>query len=214
MGSSSSGSSSEPPPTPTRTLFRNPSRDYQNNTALEEIELSSLPWYAGMLSRDIAIQKLNPLPNGSYLIRISDRAGSNRGIYAISIKFDDKVMHMKVSQDDDGKFYLGASVKFQTLQKLVEHYQQVSLERVYPELKSVLAIPFKHARRPGRRVIGYCSALYDYSATEPSQLSLRKDEMITILSKADESKGWWRGESSNGKVGIFPVTYVQEVNGP
>lgn len=31
-------------------------------------------------------------------------------------RFDDKIMHMKVSQDDDGKFYLGASVKFQTLQ--------------------------------------------------------------------------------------------------
>jgi len=174
--------------------------------------LDGYPWYAGMLSRDIAIQKLSPLPNGSYLIRISERAG-NRG-YAISIKFENEVMHMKVSRDDDGRFFLGASTKFPSLQKLVEHYQQVSLERIYPELKSVLAIPFKNARRPGRRVVGYCSALYDYSATEPSQLSLRKDEMITILSKADESKGWWRGESRGGKVGIFPVTYVQEVNGP
>lgn len=49
-------------------------------------------------------------------------------------------------------------------------------------------------------MIGQCVVKFDYSATEPNQLSLRTGEIITIVSKAEEGKGWWKGESRNGKV--------------
>lgn len=172
--------------------------------------MESYPWYAGMLSRDLAIDKLNPLPDGSYLIRISERS-SSIAEYAISIKFSGKVMHMKISRDQEGKFFLGARTKFDSLPQLIDHYQQVPLDKVYPDLSTVLAIPFRNALRPGRQVIGQCVVKFDYSATEPNQLSLRTGEIITIVSKAEEGKGWWKGESRNGKVGNFPYTYVIEV---
>ena len=47
--------------------------------------------------------------------------------------------------------------------------------------------------------LGLCRALYDYGATAPNQLSLREGDIITIVSKAGERSGWWKG-SKDGKV--------------
>ena len=41
--------------------------------------------------------------------------------------------------------------------------------------------------------LGYCTALYNYAATAPDQLSLKTGECIAVLSKAREKTGWWRG---------------------
>lgn len=48
-------------------------------------------------------------------------------------------------------------------------------------------------------VIGYCYALYDYLALEPNQLSLRRGDRVTVVSKAGASRGWWKGRL-RGKV--------------
>lgn len=45
----------------------------------------------------------------------------------------------------------------------------------------------------------YCRVLHDYSATESNQLSLHVGDLITIISKAAEGRGWWKGWL-NGKV--------------
>ncbi|KAH3743435.1 intersectin [Pelomyxa schiedti] len=50
-------------------------------------------------------------------------------------------------------------------------------------------------------------ALYSYSAKDNSQLSLTKGEKIIIIEQLPT--GWWRGESSSGKIGHFPGTYVR-----
>jgi SH3 domain len=43
----------------------------------------------------------------------------------------------------------------------------------------------------GPVIIGYCRALYDYSARNQRELSFRVDDIITITS----NKGlWWKGE--------------------
>ena len=53
-------------------------------------------------------------------------------------------------------------------------------------------------RKP--EIIGYCTALYDFSASEPNQLSFSVGDKIAVVSKTGRFKLWWRG-SLNGQVG-------------
>ncbi|KAG5437631.1 hypothetical protein PCANB_000668 [Pneumocystis canis] len=54
-------------------------------------------------------------------------------------------------------------------------------------------------------------ALYDFQATELSELSFRKGNIITVLDTT--YKDWWRG-SLNGMEGIFPINYVEKLPEP
>ncbi|KAM4722909.1 neutrophil cytosol factor 2 [Rhinophrynus dorsalis] len=53
----------------------------------------------------------------------------------------------------------------------------------------------------------HVTALFDYEATQPEDLSLHKGDIIKVLSKVSEE--WWEGECE-GKVGIFPSSFVDE----
>ncbi|XP_046983389.1 nostrin [Schistocerca americana] len=55
---------------------------------------------------------------------------------------------------------------------------------------------------------GKCRALYDYAAKLYDELNLAPGDVIRIHSK--QADGWWLGEL-NGVVGIFPATYVEEI---
>lgn len=65
-------------------------------------------------------------------------------------------------------------------------------------------VPEPHSNR----VIGRCRALYDYSASQPDELELQSGVNINIYEKRQD--GWWQGEL-NGRVGLFPATYVEEI---
>ncbi|XP_056016463.1 SH3 domain-containing kinase-binding protein 1-like isoform X5 [Ostrea edulis] len=49
---------------------------------------------------------------------------------------------------------------------------------------------------------------YSYSADNEDELSLKENEVLTILDKDLEDAGWWRGEL-NGKIGVFPDNFVE-----
>ncbi len=50
------------------------------------------------------------------------------------------------------------------------------------------------------------TALYDYNATDATELSFKAGDSISVL---DISGGeWWKGEL-NGTIGWFPANYVQ-----
>jgi len=193
-------------------------------------EFDSYPWFVGGMSRDEAARKLERLPNGTYLIRVS-QSDMRRGEYALSIKYgrDHPVKHIKLQQAADGSYFLADCKMFHTIIELIQYYQQNTLETSFPELPSVLLIPYKEALAQQRiamttaseggivssvgggdvTLLGYCYALYDYSAMEPNQISMRHGDRITILSKAGGQRGWWKG-SNNGKIGYFPTTFVTE----
>ncbi|ESO86250.1 hypothetical protein LOTGIDRAFT_129539, partial [Lottia gigantea] len=57
--------------------------------------------------------------------------------------------------------------------------------------------------------IGRCKVLYDYSATRGDEISIKTGEIINIYEK--QTDGWWKGELQ-GKVGIFPSTYIEEID--
>ena len=57
-------------------------------------------------------------------------------------------------------------------------------------------------------VIGQCRAIYDYTANMYDELSIRYGDIINIHDKQED--GWWLGEC-DGKIGIFPATYVESI---
>ena len=53
--------------------------------------------------------------------------------------------------------------------------------------------------------------LFPYTAQNEDELSLQEGQLITILTKDCEDKGWWKGEI-DGKVGVFPDNLVKRVS--
>ena len=51
-------------------------------------------------------------------------------------------------------------------------------------------------------------ALYDYQAQRSDELSINRNDVITVLYKDNEN--WWMGELPNGQQGFFPANYVCE----
>jgi len=58
------------------------------------------------------------------------------------------------------------------------------------------AVPPKLPPKPVRDT---ARVLYGYTAQQPDELDLKEGDLITILFKDCEDKGWWKGEL-NGKV--------------
>jgi hypothetical protein len=49
--------------------------------------------------------------------------------------------------------------------------------------------------------------LYDYGAQEADELTLREGDVIDVIQKSGE---WWEG-TLNGKTGVFPANYVEDI---
>lgn len=58
-------------------------------------------------------------------------------------------------------------------------------------------------------IVGRCKALYDYEANMYDELTIKTGDIIGITEKQPD--GWWVGEL-DGVVGIFPATYVEEID--
>lgn len=54
-------------------------------------------------------------------------------------------------------------------------------------------------------------ALHNFQRTTENMLELVKGDIVTVLSKAGEEKGWWKGQIDH-RVGYFPFRYVQEIS--
>lgn len=54
----------------------------------------------------------------------------------------------------------------------------------------------------------FLKALYDYTAQNDDELTFAEGASIKLISKEEEV--WWKGEV-DGKVGVFPSNYVEEV---
>ncbi|XP_060065201.1 jouberin-like [Ylistrum balloti] len=65
----------------------------------------------------------------------------------------------------------------------------------------------------GKAVPGYgvVKALYDYRAQRSDELTIFKNDVITVLYKDNEN--WWMGELPDGQQGFFPANYVLAEDG-
>ncbi|KAF9357048.1 hypothetical protein BGX34_009621 [Mortierella sp. NVP85] len=63
---------------------------------------------------------------------------------------------------------------------------------------------------PRRLNVKMVVALYDYDAQQEGDLSFKKDDRIEIVERTDSAQDWWTGKL-NGRQGVFPGNYVQEL---
>lgn len=180
------------------------------------VDYSSQVWFAGLMERQQAEVELMERENSTYLVRHRSKDCNE---YAISIKFNDKVKHIKILTKD-GCFYIAESRLFKTVLDLVEYYKQHSLKEGFSSLDTTLQVPYQELSNGNMpkaitkignvfspRIVGIAVARYDFSSRDTRELSLQQGDIIRIYTKM--SNGWWRGEV-DGKVGWFPSTYVDE----
>ncbi|XP_045908830.1 guanine nucleotide exchange factor VAV3-like isoform X3 [Micropterus dolomieu] len=198
------------------------------------VDYSAQLWFAGPMERYQAEVELLDRGNSTYLVRHRSKECTE---YAISIKFNDKVKHIKILTKDCC-FYIAESRLFKTVLDLVEYYKQHSLKEGFSSLDTTLQVPYRELSNgnmpraitkagnvpPGGcsfvppssspfwsvfspRVVGIAVARYDFCSRDTRELSLLQGDIITIYSKM--SNGWWKGEI-DGRVGWFPSTYVEE----
>uniref|UniRef100_A0A4W6F5Q5 Vav 3 guanine nucleotide exchange factor b n=1 Tax=Lates calcarifer TaxID=8187 RepID=A0A4W6F5Q5_LATCA len=170
--------------------------------------------FAGPMERYQAEVELLDRGNSTYLVRHRSKECTE---YAISIKFNDKIKHIKILTKD-GCFYIAESRLFKTVLDLVEYYKQHSLKEGFSSLDTTLQVPYRELSNGNipraitkavfsPRVVGVAVARYDFCSRDTRELSLLQGDIIKIYTKM--SSGWWKGEV-NGRVGWFPSTYVEE----
>uniref|UniRef100_A0A8C2UG71 Vav guanine nucleotide exchange factor 3 n=1 Tax=Coturnix japonica TaxID=93934 RepID=A0A8C2UG71_COTJA len=171
--------------------------------------------FAGAMERLQAESELINRVNSTYLVRHRTKES---GEYAISIKYNNEVKHIKILTRD-GYFHIAENRKFKNLMELVDYYKHHSLKEGFRSLDTTLQFPYKESENSvGQRgnragvlspkVIGIAIARYDFCARDMRELSLLKGDVVKIYTKMS-ANGWWRGEV-NGRVGWFPSTYVEE----
>uniref|UniRef100_A0A665V7B3 Vav 2 guanine nucleotide exchange factor n=1 Tax=Echeneis naucrates TaxID=173247 RepID=A0A665V7B3_ECHNA len=167
--------------------------------------------FAGNMERQQADNLLKSHSSGTYLIR-ERTAEAER--FAISIKFNDEVKHIKVIEKDSW-IHITEAKKFESLLELVEYYQSHSLKESFKLLDTTLRYPYKSRERSltramfTPRVVSTAVARYNFAARDMRELSLREGDIVKIYSKIGGDQGWWKGEA-NGRIGWFPSTYVDE----
>uniref|UniRef100_A0A8C9YU61 Vav 3 guanine nucleotide exchange factor b n=1 Tax=Sander lucioperca TaxID=283035 RepID=A0A8C9YU61_SANLU len=162
--------------------------------------------FAGPMERYQAEVELLDRGSSTYLVRHRSKECTE---YAISIKFNDKVKHIKILTKD-GCFYIAESRLFKT--DLVEYYKQHSLKEGFSSLDTTLQVPYRELQDVfvsvfSPRVVGIAVARYDFCSRDTRELSLLQGDIIKIYTKM--SNGWWKGEV-DGRMGWFPSTYVEE----
>uniref|UniRef100_A0A1B6EAB2 Protein vav n=1 Tax=Clastoptera arizonana TaxID=38151 RepID=A0A1B6EAB2_9HEMI len=169
--------------------------------------LAEYLWFVGEMGRDRATNLLERQMDGTYLLRIRPQGPThpNETIYALSLKTDDKVKHMKVYEREvDGvpHYYLSESRFFRSLVDLISCYEHTSLGENFIGLNVRLKWPF-------RRIVAV--AEFDFNPVEANQLPLKQGCQVIVLSKEGDQKGWWKGKIQD-RVGFFPKVYVREVS--
>ena len=167
--------------------------------------LEDYGWYAGPMDRETAHQTLEHMPDGTFLVRISPK---QRGSYAISLNYSGQVKHMRVQRTRDHHcLYLSESRYFKNIVELVNWYEENSLSESFNLVNTSLLIPYKKALTA--EAVAYAVALYSFTGSSANLLDLKKGDRVAILSKAGESKGWWKGQIDD-RIGYFPLAYVTQ----
>uniref|UniRef100_A0AAQ5YWF7 Vav 3 guanine nucleotide exchange factor b n=1 Tax=Amphiprion ocellaris TaxID=80972 RepID=A0AAQ5YWF7_AMPOC len=164
--------------------------------------------FAGPMERYQAEEELLDRGNSTYLVRHRSKECTE---YAISIKFNDKVKHIKILTKDGG-FYIAESRLFKTVLDLVEYYRQHSLKEGFSSLDTTLQVPYRElssenlpraiAKVGSGEVVGIAVARYDFCSRDTRELSLQQGDIIKIYTKM--SNGWWKGEV-DGRTGSFSL---------
>ncbi|XP_063243092.1 protein vav [Bacillus rossius redtenbacheri] len=163
-------------------------------------------WFVGEMGRDAASTLLERHVDGTYLLRIRPQGASHPSetVYALSLKADGRVKHMKVHEkviEGVTHYYLSEARFFRSIIDLIATYEHASLSENFVGLDEGLKWPY-------HRIVAIAD--FDFSPQESNQLALRKGCQVVVVSKEGDDKGWWKGRIQD-KVGFFPKVYVHVV---
>uniref|UniRef100_A0A8C5B9H9 Vav 2 guanine nucleotide exchange factor n=1 Tax=Gadus morhua TaxID=8049 RepID=A0A8C5B9H9_GADMO len=140
-----------------------------------ETDYYGYPWFAGNMERQQADNLLKSHISGTYLIR-ERTAEAER--FAISIKFNDEVKHIKVIEKDSW-IHITEAKKFESLLELVEYYQAHSLKESFKLLDTTLRYPYKSKERSltrtSTRSPASCAS-YNFSFLSPQGLNFSSSQ--------------------------------------
>ncbi|XP_071521753.1 protein vav isoform X2 [Panulirus ornatus] len=158
------------------------------------LQFQEYPWWAERMARDDASIHLALSPEGTFLVRWSDR----HEMPVLSLKANGDVKHMRVFRQDETKFfYLSEARYFRSIVELINFYRQSPLSESFTGLDCCLHRPL------------YDTAVvkFSYKGKGPNHLSLEPGQRVVIMSREGENRGWWKGRIGS-RVGYFPKEYV------
>uniref|UniRef100_A0A8C6VR32 GRB2 related adaptor protein 2 n=1 Tax=Naja naja TaxID=35670 RepID=A0A8C6VR32_NAJNA len=155
-------------------------------------------WFQEKVSRHTAETMLKDKDVGAFIVRVSQHSP---GDFSISVKHEEDIQHFKVMKDTNRNYFLW-SEKFESLNKLVEYYKNVSISKN----KQIF---LREETKKGSQRPKLVRALYDFQAAENDELGFCSGDVIEVLDNSDEH--WWKG-CLHGTLGLFPSNYVQSIN--
>ncbi|XP_046398049.1 protein vav isoform X2 [Ischnura elegans] len=163
-------------------------------------------WFVGEMGRERATALLEREKDGTYLVRIRPRGPTNpsESAYALSLKTDSKVKHMKVYEKENNgarNYCLSESRFFPSIVDLVDCYEQTSLGENFVGLDVKLQWPYGRTE---------AVVQFDFEPTDTNQLRLYRGRHLVVLGKEGDHKGWWKGRIDD-QIGFFPKEYVREI---
>ncbi|KAL8785483.1 MAG: hypothetical protein Q9195_008626 [Heterodermia aff. obscurata] len=111
-----------------------------------------------------------------------------------------------------------------SLAKSAEEHQQQQQLITHPDPTNPYA-PLEQSSQPlDPSKLDFCRVLYDYpppssplpppSSSSPEDLSVKKGDLVAVLSKTDpmgQSSDWWRCRARDGRMGWLPSVYLEIV---
>ena len=184
------------------------------NTKMEEHA-----WYVGEMDRDTANRRLQDYPVCTFLVRSRLNAhGENLG-FALSLKIDQDVKHMKICTTvlaaapsskenlDHKQFYLSDTRKFRSVVELVNWYSRNSLKESFSGLDTCLRFSIGE--------LSIVEAQYEFSPAQSDRnmLTLVPGDRVTVIDKTTgDSQGWWKAcNNASRKIGYIPKDFVKVI---
>jgi myosin heavy subunit len=145
-----------------------------------------------------------------YFYRRFDAKEKNFSNKTISLGIDAKGVHVIEETYNNTNVLL--SCKFDDLIIVSVNKDSISLvmnEKLYSFITKGIAVgtAIEEYMNKLKQISTNAIALKSFIASDASQLSFQKDDIIHIIEKEFEN-GWYRGEI-NGKTGVFPAEYVE-----
>ncbi|XP_050733088.1 protein vav-like isoform X11 [Eriocheir sinensis] len=159
------------------------------------LQLQQYAWWVEEMTRTTASDRLLHQPQGTFLIRWSDRYQK----LVLSLKVENRVKHMRIfKHEESSDFYLSEVRYFHSLDSLVRYYGSNCLSECFSNL-------FAYLIRPLYEV---AIANFPYRGTGRNHLSLELGDRVIVTSHDGENNGWWKGRIDN-RVGYFPKNFVR-----